>query len=225
MKQTYKEFALLASDYTASKTNLAEAKETTTSLSNELAWVAVAIALNGSKEDKASLKESIAKDKPFHSLRGMVSKANAVAFHLLTHESIELKESIVTLEAIKEVPEDSIPSVTVNELYKVVNDATKQDTDVLARKKAIEKQALQQASDHIGVDISKKQFALMPSERQEVFIAEATAIVDADIAAKSKAKEQETRQEAIERILAEIASLGCEAEVMEALTAPASQVA
>lgn len=220
MKNTFEAFSTLATEYNQASSNLTDAKETKTSVSNELAHTALAIALLGCKDDKEALKESIAKDKPFHSLRGMVSKANAVAFYLLTHDAIELKDkSIVTLEAIKEVPDDAIPSVTVNELYKVISEVNKGDVEALNKAKAIEKQAIAQASEFLGQDISKKQFSLLPSEKQQAFIAEATVIIEAAEAQAAKAKQVETRAETITRLVSEIEAMGAQSEVVAALTA------
>lgn len=225
MKASYEAFATLANEYKAAQNTSQEVKEAKTSLSNELGHTALAIALMGSKEDKESLNLNTSKDKPYHSLRGMVSKANQVAFYLLTHDAIDLGESIVTLEAIKGCPEDSVPSVTVNELYKVVNAANKGDVEALNRKKAIEKQAIEQASTFLNNAVTKKQFALLPADKQAAFIEEATAIVDAQEAAKSKAKAVETRAEAVARIVAEINALGAWDEVALAFTGEASQAA
>lgn len=221
MKHSFNEFAALANEYSAANTQATEAKEIKTSVSNELAWTAVGIYLQGTKEDKESLKASIAKDMPHHALRGMVSKANSVAFYLLTHDSIVMGDSEVTLEALQNVPSDAIPSVTVNELYKIVNEASKGDTQALQRAKAIKKQALVQASNFLGQDISQKQFDTLPSAKQAAFIEEATAMVDAALAQEAKAKEAETREQAIARIVSEIQALGASDEVLAALTAPA----
>lgn len=219
MQHTYKAFELLATEYTQAKQNTVDAKETFTSVSNELAHTALAIALKGDATDKAQLKESVSKDKPFHSLRGMVSKANSVAFYLLTHEVISLEDGEVTLEAMQSLEDNQLPSVTVNSLYNTIQAASKGDVEAAQRNKAIEKQALAQASLHIGVDVNKKQFAAIPAAKQQAFIEEATAIVDAANAEKAKAKAQETRAESLARILAEITAQGFEAEVMQALTA------
>lgn len=221
MKHSFNEFALLANEYNQANAQATEAKEIKTSVSNELAWAAVGIYLQGSKEDKEALKASIAKDAPHHALRGMVSKANAVSFYLLTHDAIVMGEHEVTLEAIQAVPSDSIPSVTVNELYKVVNASNQGDTQTLQRAKAIQKQAIAQASAMLGQDISKKQFDTLPANKQAAFIEEATAIVDAALAAEAKAKQAETREEMIARLVSEIQALNASDEVIAALTAPA----
>lgn len=219
MKHTFEAFETLATEYTQAKQNTVDAKETFTSVSNELAHTALAIALKGEASDKASLKESIAKDKPFHSLRGMVSKANAVAFYLLTHEVISLEDSEVTLEAMQALEDNQLPSVTVNSLYNAIQAASKGDVEAAARNKAIEKQALVQASAHIGVDVNKKQFAAIPAAKQQAFIEEATVIVDKANAEKAQAKAQETRAETIARLIAEVVALGAQGEVIAALTA------
>lgn len=225
MKHSYEAFKNTATELLAANAASTDIKEAKQSLTNEVGYTALAIALQGSAEDKQSLKESVAKAAPFNSLKGIVSKAQSVAFYLLMHEVIVMGDSEVTLEAIQAVPDDAIPSVTINELYKAVQEVNKGDIDALNRSKAIEKQALVQAGELVGQDINKKQFALMPAHKQAACIEEATAIVDTQEAAKSKAKAQESRQEAIARIIAEVVALGAESEVMAAFTSNAAKVA
>ena len=193
------------------------------SLSNEVAWSAFAIMLNGLDDDKASLVQSVSKEGSLNKCKGMVSKAKKVLTYLNEHTAIEYDNQEVTLESLAAILDDNAcPLVTVNGLYNTFKEEVKEESQAAKRDKAIIKEAMHLLNETkevkaAGIEVTPKQFNL--HAKKATFLADAAVIVDARLAAEAKAKGQESREVMFARLVNEIVSNGFQDAILDALTA------
>ena len=217
MLNTYKQFENMAFVISDAKEAAKQVREG--SLTHRIAWVAFAILASGTQEDKESLASAIAKGAQYETFKGTVSKAKACLAYLQEGHEVEG----LTLDIINTMLEgDEVPSQKLTSIYATAKGEVKAESEEEKRTKAIRKHAIAMMQvAHPEVAVTNKAFDAHPNKVQ--FLADATPIIDSRLAAQAKVKANETREAAINRLVAEIVSLGVQDEVIASLSSKAQE--
>lgn len=224
MDNKFQDFSELASELKERKDNIKheqsviKGNDTTPSLTNTVAWCAFRILASEDATEIALLTASIAKDAPLNHAKQFVSMAKKVLNTLEAGESIIVDDNQHTYESIKELASyEGVPVLTINALYKSSLAASKVENEASKRERSIAKEALATLqAQYPDIAMTAKQLNMHPNKAK--LLADAAIVVDSRLAAEARAKGEESRTEAFNRIVNEIISNGFENEILNALT-------
>lgn len=202
-------FKATASEYNQAKVSVGKKK----SLSNTLIAQAVYIHLQGTLQDRIALKNYVAKGEAGEAFKQFRSRGVTIAEYFTNAESLIMKDgSEVTAETIKAGSFENLPELTFSSIYAAIKaDAKEETADESRQKQAL---ALGMEAENVSKDDAK---AASEADKAR-WLQTGLAMLDAQDAQAAN----ETREQAIARIIAEITALDASEEVLNALADVAS---
>lgn len=184
-----------------------------TSLSNTLIGQALYIHMQGTLQDRIALKNYVAKGEAGEAFKQFRSRGIAIADYFSNADAVTMKDgSEVTAETIKAGSFENLPAIALSSVYAAIKaDAKEANSDETRTKQAL---ALGMESEGVSKEDAK---AASDADKQR-WLQTGLAMLDAQDAQAAN----ETREQAIARIVAEITALNAGEEVLDALADVAS---